>query len=278
MADPRFFHNQGPFKLAALASMVDAELRAADPETEVLDLASLDQAGPEHLTFLDNPKYAHQAQTARAAACLIRAGQADLLPDQVGRLIVADPYRAWARIAAAFYPAALGSGAIAMRGEADAGFVDATAALGEGAVVEPGAVVGERAGLGRGVRIGANAVVGAGVEIGEDSVVGPGATLSHCLIGARVVIHPGVRIGQDGFGFALGADGHLKVPQLGRVLVEDDVEIGANSTIDRGSGPDTVIGRGSKIDNLVMIAHNVVLGEGCVIVAQSGISGSTRIG
>jgi UDP-3-O-[3-hydroxymyristoyl] glucosamine N-acyltransferase len=109
-------------------------------------------------------------------------------------------------------------------------------------------------------------------------VIGPGATLNHCLVGDRVIIHAGVRIGQDGFGFALGKRGHLKVPQIGRVLIGDDVEIGANTTIDRGSGPDTVIGRGCKIDNLVMIAHNVRLGEDCVVVAQCGISGSTAIG
>ena len=103
-------------------------------------------------------------------------------------------------------------------------------------------------------------------------------TLTHCLVGSRAVIHAGARIGQDGFGFAMGPKGHVKVPQIGRVIIEDDVEIGANSTIDRGSGPDTVIGRGCKIDNLVMIAHNVKLGPGCIVVAQTGISGSTRIG
>ncbi len=139
-------------------------------------------------------------------------------------------------------------------------------------MIEDGAELGARC------RIGAAAVIGAGVVLGSDCRVGPGATLSHCLLGDRVIVHAGARIGQDGFGFALGADGHLKVPQLGRVLIEDDVEIGANSTIDRGSGPDTVIGRGCKIDNLVMIAHNVRLGSGCVVVAQSGVSGSTTIG
>ncbi len=139
-------------------------------------------------------------------------------------------------------------------------------------MIEAGAEIGPRC------RIDANAVIGAGVRLGADSIVGPGATLSCCLIGARVVIHAGARIGQDGFGFALGAAEPLKVPQVGRVLIEDDVEIGANTTIDRGSSGDTVIGRGCKIDNLVMIAHNVRLGPHCIVVAQSGISGSTQIG
>ena len=139
-------------------------------------------------------------------------------------------------------------------------------------MIEADAEIGPRC------RIDANAVIGAGVRLDADCIVGPGTTLSHCLIGARVVIHAGARIGQDGFGFALGAGGPLKVPQVGRVLIDDDVEIGANTTIDRGSSGDTVIGRGCKIDNLVMIAHNVRLGPHCIVVAQSGISGSTQIG
>lgn len=118
----------------------------------------------------------------------------------------------------------------------------------------------------------------AGVAVGPSCRIGAGAVLQNCLVGARVIIHPGVRVGQDGFGFAPGPGGHLKVPQLGRVLIEDDVEIGANTTIDRGTGPDTVIGAGTKIDNLVQIAHNVRLGRGCIVVSQVGISGSTEIG
>lgn len=280
MADPRFFTNRGPMTLGALAAMVSADLERGDPDLEVHDVRPLDEAGPHHLTFLDNPKYAAQARATRAAACLVGAGQVELLPPGVAPLVVAEPYRAWARLATAFYPEAAEPGAVAEpAGRALSGaHVHPEATVGDAARVEPGAVVGRGAEVGPATWIGANAVVGAGVVIGEQSVIGAGATLSHCLIGARVVIHPGVRIGQDGFGFALGDQGHLKVPQLGRVIVGDEVEIGANSTIDRGSGPDTVIGRGCKIDNLVMIAHNVVLGEGCVIVAQSGISGSTKIG
>src|SRR5262249_45046936 len=124
---------------------------------------------------------------------------------------------------------------------------------------------------------GATAVIGPGVILGADCVVGPGASLSHCVLGARVVIYPGVRIGQDGFGFATDAGRHIKVPQLGRVLIGDDTEVGAKTCIDRGSAGDTVIGPGCMIDNLVQIGHNVRLGRGCVIVAQVGISGSTHL-
>ena len=128
------------------------------------------------------------------------------------------------------------------------------------------------------VSVGANVTVGPAVEIGDDTRIGAGSSLSHCLIGKRVVIFPGVRIGQEGFGFAIDRGGHVKIPQLGRVLIEDDVEIGANTTIDRGSGPDTVIAQGCRIDNLVQIAHNVRVGRGSVIAAQSALAGSARVG
>jgi UDP-3-O-[3-hydroxymyristoyl] glucosamine N-acyltransferase len=144
-------------------------------------------------------------------------------------------------------------------------------------VVEPGAVIGPRAQIGAGTLIGANAVIGPDVCIGRDCSVGPGASVLCALVGNRVVLHAGVRIGQDGFGFAMGPGGHLKVPQIGRVIIQDDVEIGANTTIDRGALRDTFIGEGTKIDNLVQIAHNVVIGRHCVIVSQVGISGSTQI-
>ena len=144
--------------------------------------------------------------------------------------------------------------------------------------VEPGAVIGARAEIGRGTVISAGAVIGEAVAIGRDCVVGANAVIQHALIGNRVIVHPGVSIGQDGFGFVPGAAGHLKVGQIGRVIVQDDVEIGANTTIDRGANRDTVIGEGTKIDNQVQIAHNVEIGRHCLIVAQVGISGSVRLG
>ena len=132
--------------------------------------------------------------------------------------------------------------------------------------------------IGRGSVIAAGAVIGSRCHVGRDSWIGPGATLTHALLGDRVIVHAGVRIGQDGFGFAMGTEGHLKVPQIGRVIVQDDVEIGANTTIDRGALKDTILGEGAKIDNLVQIGHNVLIGRHCVIVAHTGISGSTELG
>ena len=280
MADPRFFRAEGPFLLGELADLAEARLVGGDPAAPICDVAPLETAGPDQLTFLDNPRYLEAARRTRASACLIRAALADRLPRSVARLLTDEPYRGYARIATAFYPDHAAPGQTPPPGAALAkdALIDPQATLGPDCAVAAGAVVEARAELGSRCRIGANAVIGQGVVLGADCVIGPGASLSHCLLGARVLVHAGARIGQDGFGFALGQDGHLKVPQLGRVLIEDDVEIGANTTIDRGSGPDTVIGRGCKIDNLVMIAHNVQLGPGCVVVAQSGVSGSTRIG
>jgi UDP-3-O-[3-hydroxymyristoyl] glucosamine N-acyltransferase len=288
MGDARFFTPCGPFTLGELAALADARLSGGDPDLPVHDVAPLDQADRSQITFLDNPRYLPQARVTRGAACLIRPALADQLPDRVARLLTEEPYRGYARIAARFHPSAAAPDPshppradIAQDAHVHPGArLEPGCQIAAGVVIEDGAEVGPRC------RIGANAVIGAGVRLDADCVIGPGATLSHCLIGARVVIHAGARIGQDGFGFALrDHDDHaeveagpIKVPQIGRVIIEDDVEIGANTTIDRGSGGDTVIGRGCKIDNLVMIAHNVRLGPHCVVVAQSGISGSTQIG
>jgi UDP-3-O-[3-hydroxymyristoyl] glucosamine N-acyltransferase len=280
MADARFYQIEGPFALGEVAVLAGAELVGGDASRLIRDVAPIETADRDQITFLDNPRYRAAARSTHAAACLVAPGLAACLPTSVARLLTPEPYRAYARIAARFYPeeAAPGPACPPEPGIAGDARVHGSAMLGPGCQIAAGAVIEAGAELGARCRIGANAVIGRRVVLGADCIVGPGATLSHCLIGQRVVIHAGARIGQEGFGFALGADEHLKVPQLGRVLIEDDVEIGANTTIDRGSGPDTVIGRGCKIDNLVMIAHNVQLGPGCVVVAQSGISGSTRIG
>jgi UDP-3-O-[3-hydroxymyristoyl] glucosamine N-acyltransferase len=273
MADPRFFAKAGPFSLAELAQRSGATLAPdCDPARVVVDVAPLDAAGPEHVSFLDNKKYVGAFSESRAGACLIHPDLAPKAPAGMALLLTPDPYRAYAVVATMFYP----SPAVEPRISAGA-HVDPEANVDPSARIDVGAVVGARAVVGRGSRVGPNAVIGAGVVIGDESIIGAGATVSHAIIGNRVNIYPGARIGQDGFGFAMGPQGHLKVPQLGRVVIHDDVEIGANATIDRGAGPDTVIGAGSKIDNLVQIGHNVQLGRGCVIVAQVGISGSTRL-
>jgi UDP-3-O-[3-hydroxymyristoyl] glucosamine N-acyltransferase len=156
--------------------------------------------------------------------------------------------------------------------------VHPSAVIEDGVRIEPGAVIGREAQIGRGTVVAAGAVVGYRVTVGRECYIGPCASVTHALIGDRVILHAGVRIGQDGFGFAMGPQGHLKVPQVGRVIIQNDVEIGANSCVDRGALADTVIGEGTKVDNLVQIAHNVVVGRHCVLVAFVGISGSTELG
>lgn len=273
MADPRFFQNAGPFELGELARRVGAEL--SDPlqgSVTITDVAPLDQAGQGQLTFLDNPKYASLLRETKAGACILAPRHAGQAPAGVALLISPRPYLAYARAAQAFYPVQK-----AAAGRHHSAVIDPSAMIGAGVAVGPLAVIGPGAEIGAGCEIGPGASIGRNVVLGDDCRVGPQVSLSHCVVGARVVFHPGARIGQDGFGFAPDAAGHVKVPQLGRVLIGDDCDIGANSCIDRGSGPDTVIGPGCWIDNLVQIGHNVTLGRGCILVSQSGIAGSTRL-
>lgn len=274
MADPRFFTVAGPFTLARLAEISGSQLgEGADGNAQFSDVASLEQAGPADISFLDNRKYVAAFVASKAGAAIVHPDLAERAPAGMALLLNKDPYRAYAKIAQAFYPQPAFSPGIAATA-----FVDPSAKLGEGSRVEHGAVVGARAEIGARCHIGANAVIGDGVVLGDDCIIGANATVQFALVGSRVNIYTGARIGQDGFGFAMGPQGHLKVPQLGRVIIGDGVEIGANTTIDRGAGPDTVIGAGCMIDNLVQIGHNVQLGRGCVIVAQVGISGSTKFG
>lgn len=273
MADSRFFTNAGPFSLAELARRCGAELTACpDPDRQVVDVAALDQAGPDQVSFLDNKKYVEAFVKSRAGACIVHPSMVAKAPAGMALLVSPDPYRSYAQVARTFYPVPA-----PVPGIAATASVDPSAKLADGVRIEAGAVIGAGAEIGPRCLVGPNAVIGDGVVLDEDCIIGAGATISHALLGKRVNIYTGVRIGQDGFGFAMGPQGHLKVPQLGRVVIHDDVEIGANTTIDRGAGPDTVIGAGTKIDNLVQIGHNVQLGRGCVIVSQVGISGSTRL-
>jgi len=274
MTDSRFYHRAGPFSLAQLAEISGGTVGGDAPSDRLIrDVAPLYRAGAEDISFLDNHKYIQAFESCAAGACVLHPDLADKAPAGMGLILCPEPYRAYALVARAFYPVVRDEPTVSERAA-----VHPTARLGEGVHVEPGAVIGAGAEIGERTWIGANAVLGDGVVVGSDCRIGANVTLNYALLGDKVLIHAGATIGQDGFGFAMGAKGHLKVPQLGRVLIGNDVEIGANTTIDRGAGPDTVIGDGCRIDNLVQIGHNVELGRGCVIVAQTGISGSTRLG
>jgi len=280
MPDPAFFVNDGPLSIQQICELTDAEVDSGvDISLSISDVAALDRAGKFDLVFLDNVKYIDQLNLTKALACLVAPKNATRVPDGVIALVHNQPYRAFAKVSQLLYPMSKNSGAFFCHGNQNpSSFVHASAKIGEGAIIEPGAVVGEKACIGSGVIISAGAVIGRCVKIGNDSFIGANVSISHALIGDQVIIHSGAQIGQDGFGFAMGADFHLKIPQLGRVIIQDNVEIGANTTIDRGSTHDTTIGEGTKIDNLVQIAHNVKIGRHCIIVAQTGISGSSRLG
>lgn len=274
MADPRFFRRVGPYSLDQLAQLSGARLRdPAEGARLIEDVAPLETATGADITFLDNRKYVSAFEESRAGAAFIAEALASRAPAGMALLIAKEPYKSFARAAQAFYPEA----AVAAGREPSA-VVDPTATVPDDCEIGANVVIEAAARLGRRCRVGANTVVGAAVELGDDCRIGANVTLSHCLIGARVVLHPGVRIGQAGFGFAPDAAGPVKIPQLGRVIIGDDVDIGANTTIDRGSGHDTIIGPGTMIDNLVQIGHNVVLGRGCILAGQVGISGSTKLG
>ncbi len=273
MADPRFFQRSGPITLNAIAEIAQGDLLDRnDPGTEIDDVAPLDRAGPKELSFLDNKRYSDSFRQSRAGACVVEPRFVDLSPPQMALIVTPTPYLAYARIAQAFYPGEKPSG-----GCHPSAVVDATARIGEGTSIGPNAVVGRAVEIGAGCRIDACVVIEDGVSVGDGTHIGANASLSHCDVGRCCQIHPGVRIGTRGFGFAMDPGGHVDVPQLGTVIVEDFVEIGANSTVDRGAGPNAVIGYGTKIDNLVQIGHNVRTGQGCVIVGQAGIAGSTLL-
>jgi UDP-3-O-[3-hydroxymyristoyl] glucosamine N-acyltransferase len=279
MEHPGFFERAGPFALGTVAEAVGAKpAEGSNPGIAIKDVRPLDSAGPGDLSFLDNPKYLPLFAKTAASACLVAPKFAGHVPAGTASLITPEPYRAFARALLLFYPDA-GKPKAALAGSSDsASAIHPSATLEKGAIVEPGAVIGPEARIGRGTTIAAGSVIGFRVHVGRDCYIGPNASVTHALIGNQVTLHAGVAVGQDGFGFAMGKTGHLKVPQIGRVIIQDGVEIGANTTIDRGALRDTVIGEGSKIDNLVQIGHNVVIGRHCVIVAQTGISGSAELG
>lgn len=255
MVDTRFYQAATPITLGEIASRLGATLSDhADSKQSIMGLAPLDTATGSDLSFLDNTKYIGAFSKSKAAACLVRQKFALHAPEGMALIITDQPYAAYATLAAHMYPER------------------------RVASIHPTAVIGDNVTLGENVTIGAYAVIGNGVMIGDHSVIGSQCHISHAIIGKHCLLHPSVNIGQDGFGFAPTPTGLIKVPQLGRVVIGDHVEIGAGTCVDRGAGPDTIIGEGTKIDNLVQIGHNVQIGRHCVIVSQVGIAGSTVIG
>lgn len=257
-------------RLDELAKLLGAEL-LGDPDATVDGICPLDEAGPEHLSFLHNPRYVEQARQSRAGAILVR--DADELPGR-NLLVCAEPYFAFARALEVMYPAVRSEPGVHPSAVVAEGVeLGAEVSLGPCVVVGHGSRIGDRS------AVGAGCVIGRGVEVGADCLIHPRVVIEdQCRVGDRCILHAGVVIGSDGFGFATVHGVHHKVPQVGVVVVEDDVELGANVCVDRATMGETRIGRGTKVDNLVQIAHNVEIGEGTLLVAQVGISGSTKMG
>ena len=277
VADSRFFTRQGPFTGQALAEAAGGTYQppheSGDAERTYGGIGPLQSAGPTEVSFLDNRRYAPLLDGTHAGLIIVAPAFVKRVPAASAAIVSSAPYLAWSRVARMFHP-----GPVPKAG------VHPTAVIEDGAVVPASCEIGPFAVIGRGVEIGehtiigSHAIVGDGVTIGSYCRIGAQVVVSHATLGDRVTLFPGAKIGQDGFGFAVGPDGFETVPQLGRVVIEHDVEIGANSTIDRGSVQDTVIGAGSRLDNLVQIGHNTRLGKCCIVVSQAGISGSTELG
>lgn len=272
MPDPRFYEDLGPVAAADLAAIAGARLadNAADPQRLIALVAPLAKADRTAVSYFADRRYLSELPGTRAGACFIREDQASALPQGCLALISDEPQAAFARASVRLHRG--------RRLDAAAPRIDPSALVEDGAVLHHGVVVGAGAQIGRGSEIGPNAVIGPGVAIGRDCLVGANATIGYALIGDRVKIMAGVVIGEAGFGVAVARSGAMDMPQLGRVIIQDGVSIGACTCIDRGAWDDTVIGENSKIDNLVQIAHNVQLGRNCVLAGHVGLSGSVVVG
>jgi UDP-3-O-[3-hydroxymyristoyl] glucosamine N-acyltransferase len=279
MTESFFLAPRAGLTLREIATLTGARPRGgADLDRRITGISALDRAGPHDLCLLDSPDVADQATFCQAGACLTPQHLADLLPERVSALLVDEPFEAFVQVSRALYPDALRvSPLFEAHGVAADAVVHPTARLEAGVTVDPGAVIGPRVEIGAATLIGASTVIGPNVHIGRDCAIQAHVSIIHALIGDRVNIHPGCRIGQERIDAGAANRGHAKMPQIGRVIIQDDVEIGANTVIDRGAMSDTVVGEGTKIDNLVQIAHNALIGRYCVLAPQTSIPASAVV-
>ena len=281
MEHDHFFPPQDGISLGALASGINAELiDSSKADIIVRAVAPVYRAGAGDLCYMLTRRNRDELKTCQASAIICPPELRSLIPDHIPVLVSAQAHAAFALAGAMLFPEALRPrlSSKSASGIHPTAFVDPTARLEADVVIDANAVIGEDVEIGSGSRIGAGSVIGRGVRIGRNTTIATGCSIQSALIGDSVIIFDGARIGQDGFGYAPGPRGMLKIVQIGRVIIQDRVEVGANTSIDRGTMDDTVIGEGTKIDNLVQIGHNVRIGRHCGIVAQVGIAGSTVIG
>jgi UDP-3-O-[3-hydroxymyristoyl] glucosamine N-acyltransferase len=280
MNDSCFLERAEPLTLADLVAHTGAKAAAgADLAVLIERAAPLEDAEPGELACLADPRDIPLLEATRAAACFVPSLYLPHVPARCQALVTEEPERAFAQALAALYPRVLRPGSLFAAAGANPGAsIHPEARLEPGVVIDPGAVIGPRAEIGSGSIIAANSVIGPDVCIGRDCCIGANVTITHALIGDRVILHPGIRIGQDGFAFAPGRIRHLKVPHIGRVIIQDDVEIGANATVDRGVVQDSVIGEGTKVGAQARIGPNVVIGRHCLVGAQAGLDDGLRLG
>ena len=279
MTEFSFFPVAAGLTVAEIAALTGAKPYAgADLNRRLTGIAPVEGAEPSDLAFVKDTKFAGALASTQAGAVLTSERFARHAPARVAVLCVDKPYDAFVMVARHLYrPALRPTSVFGTVGTAPQASVHPTAEIGDGVTVDPFAVIGPSVRIGSGSLIGAHAVIGQGVRIGRDCAIGAHCTITHAILSDRVIIHPGCHIGQDGFGYVSSAGGHVKIPQVGSVVIHDDVEIGSGTRIDRGGMRDTIIGDGTKIDNLCQIGHNCIIGKHCIIVAQSGLSGSVTL-
>lgn len=274
MTDSRFFKKSDAVFLSDICSQIGIDVPSScDEFLKINDVAPLDKAGAFDVTFFHNSKYLNDLKNTKAGFCIVSEEFEHEVPSNTCALVCKSPYRAFGIVAGMLYPRCSENDGISPFAR-----IHPSVIIGNDCHMDAYAVVDKMAEVGNGCRIGAFSYIGPGVKLGDNCVIESHCTITHSIIGNNVFIKPGARIGQPGFGFHMDEKGHFDVPQLGRVIIEDNVQIGSNTTIDRGSQFDTVIKRGVRIDNLVQIAHNVEVGENSVLVAQVGIAGSTKLG
>lgn len=279
MSDPVFFRPARIYSVGEIAALTGANLLQPElASRQISAISPLSESGAEALVYAESLAYLAGLEGRDAAAVLCTSAVAGAVPAGMAVLEVAQPQLAFVLVARAMFPQAVEPHPYTgISGISAHAIILPGATIEEGVTVEAGAIVSPGAAVGAGSVIGPGAFVGEGCQIGRLCMIGPGASVHHSLIGDRVFIHAGSRIGQDGFGYVPGPEGLIKIPQIGRVVIQNDVEIGAGVTIDRGAMSDTVIGEGTKIDNLVQIAHNVRIGRYCILAGQCGIAGSVTI-
>lgn len=272
MPNKKFFRGCGPYKIDDLVQEFGGKL-VGEGMSEVIDVATLKNAKKGELSFFSNARYLEELSKTEASFCILEEANIDKAPSSIVLWITSNPYEVWAKILNKFYPNNSSGSYIS-----PSSYISNSATIGKNVYVGHGAFVGECASISDDCHIGENCYIGNSVVIGANTKIHHGSTVTHSIIGSNCILHPGVRIGQDGFGFAPSSSGMIKVPQLGTVVIGSNVEIGANTCIDRGAIEDTCIGDYTKIDNLVQIGHNVNIGKYCIVVSQTGIAGSTTIG